>query len=307
MSLTFPTTGHLVWDDFLPIFTLLRIFNLFADDGYKPLLMRYVLPGKGMWATCDMNEVKRSICAKMYKKFLPLFGLHMDNFTTTQDFKFETKEKKSRLVCAAQGAAGLGMLTDHGFKLHGWAKKDYETMHNFGRGSMLYDFRNFMVKNVGLPVKKLKHGAPYTITFAASTSTSSARNYDFTHQMKALQKAFGNQVIVQKIDFPSKSLKEQVQISSESAIYVSACGGGAVSANFLPHGSSVILYYVEDGGVQSNRPTGLPARLDWDLFNNMAWVRSHWLPGNSMNNATDIDILVKLVRHELDLMEDQQL
>lgn len=261
-----------------------------------------------MWATCDMNAEKKAICRSMYRKFLPLFGLQSDNFTTTQDFVFRTDQtKKSALVCAAQGAAGLGMLTDHGFKLHGWSKQDYETMHNHGRGSMLYDFRNFMVKNLGLKVTTLPQAAPFTITFAASTSRSTYRDYNFGPQMMAIKNSFGDRVRVQKINFPSKTLREQVQIASESAIYVSACGGGAVTATFLPHGSSVILYYVEDGGVESNRRTGRPALLDWDLFNNMAWVRSHWLPSGTMNNATDLDIFVKLVGHELDIMADQVL
>jgi hypothetical protein len=99
-----------VWDDFLPIYTLLRIFNLFADDGYRPLLLRYVIPGAGMWATCDMNAEKKAICRSMYRKFLPLFGLLGDNFTTTEDFVFQTNQNKSTLVCAAQGAAGLGYV-----------------------------------------------------------------------------------------------------------------------------------------------------------------------------------------------------
>ena len=43
-------------------------------------------------------------------------------------------------VCASNGAAGLGMLTDHGSKLHGWMKKDYEYSHNFGRGALLYNY-----------------------------------------------------------------------------------------------------------------------------------------------------------------------
>jgi hypothetical protein len=34
---------------------------------------------------------------------------------------------------------------------------------------------------------------------------------------------------------------------------VTVCGGGAVTATFLPLGSSVVLYYVENGGVQNNR------------------------------------------------------
>lgn len=262
-----------------------------------------------MWATCDMNADKKKICADMYKKFLPLFGLHNDNFSTSVDYRFKPTDdkQKSNLICAAQGAAGLGMLTDHGYKLHGWHKKDYETMHNHGRGAMLYDFRNFMVQNVGLePNVPLRKGAPFVITFATSTSQSTLRDFDFSKQIHALRtSSFAAKLIVQKISFPSKPLQAQVQAASETAIYVSACGGGAVTAMFLPKGAASILYFVEDGGVQNNRHTGLPARLDWDLFNNMAWMRSHWMPSGSMNNKADIDVFVKLVEQELDLMEDQ--
>jgi hypothetical protein len=305
--------GHLVWDDFLPVYTLLRIFGLL--DNYTPLLQRFILPGKGMWATCDMNTEKQQVCQSMYRKFLPLFGLTSQNFSTTDDYRFlpnedapSEKKKPTNLICAKQGAAGLGMLTDHGYKLHGWAKTDYETMHNHGRGSMLYDFRNFMLDNVVGAEKnnqELRQGPPYVITFAESTSRSSLRNFSFELQMKALKEAFGNAVIVQSIPFSSKSVADQLTIASETAIYVSACGGGAVTATFLPKGAALILFYVENGGVQNNRMTGQPARLDWDVFNNMAWIRSHWLASGSMNNSTDIDLFVKLVGHELDLMEHQ--
>ena len=299
--------GHLLWDDFLPIYTLLRIFALL--DGYQPLLMRYVLKDddgrrQPLWATCEMNDEKRKECRHMFAKFLPLFGLENNRFTTTQDFRFALADgsatPKSRLVCAKQGAAGLGMLTDHGFKLHGWSKKDYESMHNHGRGSIFFDFRNFMVSNLGLDVaQKLQQGPTYIITFAAGTSQSSRRAFSFGAQMIALKEAFGDQVVVRKVYIPQESLEDQIRIASESAIYVSACGGGAVTATFLSRGASLILYYseyVEDD---------IPARLDWDLFNNMAWVRTHWLPANTMDK--DIDLFVKLVARELDLIQNLQL
>jgi hypothetical protein len=307
--------GHLVWDDFLPVYTLLRIFGLL--DNYTPLLQRFILPGKGMWATCDMNTEKNHVCASMYHKFLPLFGLSSHNFSTTDDYQFlpnkddsssEEKKKPSNLICAKQGAAGLGMLTDHGYKLHGWEKEDYEKMHNHGRGSMLFDFRNFMLDNVVGAAKnnqELRQGSPYVITFAESTSRSTLRDFSFELQMKALKEAFGSAIIVQSISFSSKSVADQLTIVSETAIYVSACGGGAVTATFLPKGAALVLFYVENGGIQNNRQTGLPARLDWDIFNNMAWIRSHWLASGSMNDSADIALFVKLVGHELDLMEHQ--
>jgi hypothetical protein len=210
--------GHLVWDDFLPIYTLLRIFQLFED--YQPLLMRYVLEGEGMWASCDWTDEKKTMCSQMFAKFLPLFGLHRDNFTTNQNFRFEVKgDKKSKLVCAVQGVAGLGMLTDHGMKLHGWTKKDYESMHNHGRGAMLFEFRNFMVSNVGLSVQKLPKRPPYMVTFAVSTSRSTLRSLDFTLHKEAIKKAYGAKVKVQEVYFPAKKIREQVQIASETAIY----------------------------------------------------------------------------------------
>ena len=204
------------------------------------------------------------------------------------------------------------MLTDHGVKLHGWARRDYESMHNHGRGALLYEFRNFMMKNVGVNEKELSSsssssGEPYIITFAASTSRTYTRNYNFGPQIRAIRDAFGSKVIVQKIDFPTRSVEDQLQIASKSAIYVTGNGGGAVTAMFLPRGASVILYFLEDGGREANGNTGGPARLDWDIFNNMAWIRSHWLPANTRNTAKDIDILVKLVAHELDYISHQLL
>lgn len=35
--------GHIIWDDFLPIYTLLEMFGLLGEAGLQPLLTRYVL------------------------------------------------------------------------------------------------------------------------------------------------------------------------------------------------------------------------------------------------------------------------
>jgi hypothetical protein len=78
------------------------------------------------------------------------------------------------------------------------------------------------------------------------------------------------------------------------------CGGGAVTGTFLPKGGSVFLYYLEDGGVKDNKETGTPARLDWDLFNNLAYLKVHWLPKRTMHTETDLRALSYLVQHEID-------
>eukprot|EP00536_Pseudo-nitzschia_multiseries_P016128 jgi/Psemu1/292380/fgenesh1_pg.1023_\ len=62
----------------------------------------------------------------------------------------QTKTKPPRLVCARHGVAGFGAISDHGdgTRSHGWEAKDYKISHNQGRGGKLYEFRNYLVRNL---------------------------------------------------------------------------------------------------------------------------------------------------------------
>jgi hypothetical protein len=299
--------GHLVWDDFLPIYTLLTMFQLEEDTDL--LMMRYVLKDgiRGLWASCDWNDERKGACHKMQNKFLPLMmgASPIHELTTTESFNFvhTDGESRSSLVCAKHGLAGIGALTDHGTnKLHGWERIDYETTHNHGRGGMIYEFRNFMLRNLGLPIE-LEHKPPFRVLFSENSSNADYRNFDFSKQKKLLQESFHpSYVSIDSIVFSEVSLEEQLQIASQTSILISACGGGAVTSMFLPKGSSVILYYAEDGGVTNNKRTWLPARLDWDLFNNLAYLKVHWLPSGTMELDADMRALLLLIQHELDAL-----
>eukprot|EP00934_Nitzschia_sp_Nitz4_P000489 Nitzschia sp. Nitz4//scaffold131_size63436//59797//60909//NITZ4_006286-RA/size63436-processed-gene-0.109-mRNA-1//1//CDS//3329535301//489//frame0 len=299
--------GHLVWDDFLPIYTLLTMFQL--DEQSDLLFMRYILKdGRGLWASCDWNDEKTDTCAKMHKKFLPLM-LGPDapaGMATTNDYSFKTKdgqEAKSSLVCAKNGVAGIGSLTDHGTrKLHGWEEKDYRTTHNHGRGGMLYEFRNYMMSNIGVQ-PFYEHIPPFRIVFSLKSSNIPSRDIDFSKQIEALRQNFDpNLVKIETYVFKDVPLVEQVEIASQTTIFITGAGGGAMTATFLPRGASVFLYFLERGGVEGGRDTGKPARLDWDLFNNLGYLKVHWLPIGTMNNGAHIQSLVLLVQHELDAL-----
>jgi hypothetical protein len=107
-----------VWDDFLPIFTLLEMFGMLEEGGMIPLLTRYVLKDDALWATCDSREENKNKCAHLFNKFLPAFHVEPSTFSTTDDFVFQPKlQQQSNYVCAKHGAAGLAMLTDHGVKV----------------------------------------------------------------------------------------------------------------------------------------------------------------------------------------------
>eukprot|EP00978_Attheya_sp_CCMP212_P045596 scaffold352550_cov24-Attheya_sp.AAC.1 len=64
----------------------------------------------------------------MFAKFLPTMGISPDHFRSSRESFFRLEKgqsRRSKYVCAPRGAAGIGMLTDHGQKLHGWEKADY--------------------------------------------------------------------------------------------------------------------------------------------------------------------------------------
>ena len=173
--------GHLLWDDWLPLFSILETFD-YLDK--KPLFIRYILE-RQQWASCDYHKNVET-CAKMMSKFLPLLGVGKpgDNnkLWTIHDFDFavghsgiNSESAKSRYVCGENGLAGLGMMTDHGIKLHGWQPKDYETSHNTNRGGSLYRFRNYMMRNIGVSAAPLQRNtdkkAKVKVVFSVNSSS----------------------------------------------------------------------------------------------------------------------------------------
>lgn len=311
-SLNAGNPGHLVWDDFLPIWTLLTMFQL-DNPNTELLMMRYILQDgiRGMWASCDYKEENREQCQQMQRKFLPLMiGLNgkYKDMPTNEAFSVQLpptmvdgKERSSSLVCAQHGLAGIGALTDHGTeKLHGWEAKDYETTQNHGRGGMLYEFRNFMMHNLDIPSHYV-HRPPFRIVFSESSSSIGHRNFDFSQHKKLLQESFHTSyATVESYVFSELSMTEQVKIASEASIFITSCGGGAVTSMFLPRGSSAIMFYLEYGGVVQGKQSNQPARLDWDLFNNMSYLKVHWLPGGTMKEESNLRAFLLLVQHELD-------
>lgn len=304
--------GHLVWDDWLPIYTLMTLFQLDPTTTNK-LLMRYVLPGKGMWATCDFNVLNKERCRKMFDKFLPLMGMdsNFTKFTTNQNFELDEKvPNRTRYVCARDGLAGIGILSDHGTKTHGWEQADYMYTHNHARGQQLLDFSQFMIGNL-LPKEKRPpptiQGPPYKISFSTNSSQSITRGIDFQQQIELVKSSFPQDLVqVQAFEFKELSLKDQVRVAAESSIFITVCGGGAVTATFLPPGASLILYFDATGGAKDNVYTGEPARLDWDYFEHSSAVSTHWLPTNTMNSKVDLQMLTDILTHELNTLQRQQ-
>jgi hypothetical protein len=156
-----------------------------------------------------------------------------------------------------------------------------------------------MVQNLGLPTETLLTTS-HRIVFSLKSSDIEMRSLDFFQQIESVKKNFP-QDRVESFVFKELSLSEQIQIASQTSVFITLCGGGAVTAMFLPKGAVVIAYYGQDG-VENNILTGKPALLDWDLLNSMSHLRVHWMPRNTMDGPLDKKTLVLLIQHELEIM-----
>mmetsp|Transcript_6723 Transcript_6723/g.8702 ORF Transcript_6723/g.8702 Transcript_6723/m.8702 type:complete len:282 (-) Transcript_6723:14-859(-) len=247
---------------------------------------------------------------------------HNFEFTSKTSSSSSSKSKSTDLVRERTGAAGLGALDDHCFhKAHGWVPEDYNITHNVGRGGLFLEFRNFAMHNMGIYQEhhqqqqqqqhlrnNQKNISSRLFVFSVNSSDIPSRVEDFHVQME-LVRQYVPQAKVESYASKDFSLVEQMRIVSETAIFITVCGGGAVTAVFLPEGATVILYYHERGGVRGgrhgNEATQTPAMLNWDLFNSITHLRVHWLPKLRMNEELSSDQMafVSLIRYELKLFE----
>jgi hypothetical protein len=305
--------GHLVWDDFLAIYKLMTSFDLLDKE---MVIIRYDL-SLAMWASCQRQWKK---CQPILKKFLPLIGTELAKTSTQNDTLLNVfhNDVKSKYICSPNGAAGMGLLSDHGFKLHGWQPSDYEYAFNIGRGGSIYQFRNWMMTNIGMrpddddeEERNQIYRAPYRILFSEGSSGQRNRHVSFKKHAQLLQERLGKkyELEVRFVKLSSMSLKEQVELAAGTSIFITVCGGGAVTSMFLPKGASLLAFFNEMDGEGET-----PARLDWDLLYNMGYIRVHWLPRPTHGRLTrrgrgmpgpssyDFDAFVRLVDHELDII-----
>ncbi|VEU34039.1 unnamed protein product [Pseudo-nitzschia multistriata] len=471
-SLSASNPGHLVWDDFLPMYTLLDMFGLLhtiggdddetggansdkANNTPPDLLpIRYILPpgptgdARGLWAGCDWLDSRAQECHAMLQKFGTLLGTRRSYkthgfsqqdtektrdgvdasksersntpvltaskmpkipITTNRDVELRLRKdyddndwqqisqrntntngdspplsptQKRALVCARNGLAGFGAISDHGdgSRSHGWEENDYKVSYNQGRGGKLWDFRNFMIRNLygennansngsnfvenenataivrttfvpaatasttgiherdpdrrrveGITQGGKEEQRPYYIADSVfrgieeigghqreqqqqnewyppasitewgpdeplvvlfSSLSSKTRRRDFVKEANDLRRVIAErsgpddpQIIVETHKFSDYTLEKQIQMASRAAVFVTFCGGGAITASFLPKGASVQIYYNEKGGIRHNIDTQLPARLDWDFFNNAGYLHVQWLPVISIDKT----------------------
>lgn len=298
--------GHLLWDDFYPLYRLARLFGLEHEHRWLVVRADKVEP---LYAGCDLRRNKRMQCMSNFRRFLPMLGVDPMTFGTQKRSVLDVKERESPWVCAATAVAGVGFLTDHGQHDHGWEASSSWIPHNLGRGREFADFSNFVLDHLAQSgrVPRTRPVEPPLVTLSLLSSRDWDRRLNFTTQIEALEAALPSSVAtIGPVTLWDMTLEEQVTIAQQSSIFISSCGGASMTATFLPRNAALIVYYNPTGSLdfRAFQPNHAPARLDWDLLNNAAHLRVHWLPVTDMDEARNVELLVRLVQHELKVLKN---
>ena len=304
--------GHLLWDNFFPLYNLLAFFGL---EEKHPLVMRYILNPPQSHDMC--NRDSEVVCGKMMKKFAVIFGISPDTLTDNRNVRFEvskTKDKRdqtenqrlSNFVCAPYGAAGIGDLNDHGVELktHGFYPSDYQIQQMSGRSQALWDFRNYQIANVLGVDYLLNNGFQngsggqllYPILFSVGSSTDAKRSVTFETQIAATTEHFADQddVTIEAVTFAKMSIAEQMRKAKSAAIVVTTCGGGAISSMWQQRDSTLILFFPVKGRHRH------PDLLDWEWWDHAAYLKVHWLPLGTANEKPDVEALLNIMDHDIE-------
>ena len=256
----------------MPIYTLLELFDLEAH---------VVLLTKREQKQCGFGN-----------KNFPFLVAQQKDVVVERDLKLFAKENEARVVCARNMVGGMAWLTDHGINRHGALETDFSQPENIGRGPQFSRFRDHVLRNTNITLLDLRSTTVprklLKVVFSIFSSYQPVRRRNFTEEMAGVAQKFGPKIDVQAIAMWNHTILQQIELVSQSSIYVSVAGGGAFPAYFLPKGASLILY--------ASRKRGM---LDWDLWNNYRDVHVHWLDLDSH----DVDVLVKLVGAELHRIE----
>lgn len=271
--------GHMMLDDVLPLWHLASLFGL-GDGGGALLPLRFVFPPeeRALWASCDFGDTQQ--CERLLAKWLvglgtSAAGLPPPTTRRVAEASGAPPFAGGDLVCFPRVAVGIGALSDHCGKAHGWTRSDFahESVCNAGRGGAVYAFRRTMLHHLALSSPAPPGAVQRRIVFSVRSSREPARYLDFAEGIERTAEAFAPEGwAVQSVVASRMDAQSQALLAATSTVWVSACGGGAATALFLPRGATLVLYYAD-----SKKEKGVGAYLDWDFFAHLSHVRVHWL------------------------------
>eukprot|EP01062_Namystynia_karyoxenos_P077383 TRINITY_DN7780_c0_g1_i1.p1 TRINITY_DN7780_c0_g1~~TRINITY_DN7780_c0_g1_i1.p1 ORF type:complete len:627 (+),score=171.12 TRINITY_DN7780_c0_g1_i1:90-1883(+) len=281
---------HLVMDSFLPWFAASLLFGL---EGLRLRPLRVPIRNPGLWGTCDYIQEQEkagvgwaqgyhSRCTANTARWLPAMIPGRQQIQTVDDYLAEQKGRREP-ICFPNAVAGVGILSDHCLRSHGWSSWDRhdQTLHdcNQGKGPILWGFRSHMLRTAGL---RWPPAPPpqQRVTLFSGGHRAAGQWHSIKHALKerlselTAQRAFGDTPVVSLADFRFFTALEQMRVLTSTTVAVAAMGGNAITLLFLPRGGGAVLLH--DG----------KDWLDWDLWAHCSWMRAQWMP--IMSSPADV-------------------
>jgi len=302
--------GHFIWDEILPQFSLLDIFDLVGPQTrHVPLFVE--LPNKiDAWYRCHPKFRPRyDDCVKMYHKWFPplmnvltdpfsgdimrtgnwlqgedAVGIGLNNKYPNDIAALTERSAKIEKTLAASRGHYNTLLPNTSWVVLPNALAGIGRLNNFGcfgdcttgRSSQRYRFRNFVLENIlgTNRFKELNGRAPQVfITFSLPGGSSRPGEVSFFEKFISAAKARYGSHRIRVDDMAKLSFKEQGELALDTAVFVSNHGGGSSTSIFLPKGASVLLYHTPN------------VKFDHRYYETLSYLRTVWIPLKDYNNT----------------------
>jgi hypothetical protein len=256
------------WRDCFAMYTVLAMFGL---EYQLPVLLDYTS------ADSDRPSTFSSDLAS-------IFGVQPDNLGTRHDatlLAVDHNDPLSHIVCAPTGVAGLGMLAATHQLLPNKDVDDNDDeppilTHTIGRGIALYEFRLYVLRNLGI-IQDNQSTAKMTVTLAYE---SPADRNGWPQQLQDHLTPMLDQrdLSLSVLDAPTLSVHDLAWVATQSLVYIAQADAERtlVAATCLPRGSTLVLLDNDDSNESRLRAQSL--RSERYVMDSAGYFRVHWIP-----------------------------
>mmetsp|Transcript_7197 Transcript_7197/g.17511 ORF Transcript_7197/g.17511 Transcript_7197/m.17511 type:complete len:544 (+) Transcript_7197:26-1657(+) len=270
--------GHFLSDELFPAYSMLEAFD---ELDYNVQLMRVELEKPIQWS-CDFQrqnwgELQWEKCMYRYKTLTSLFTRNPIETVTNYT------KRVGDPVCFRKVAAGMGMLADHcedGIGHGRMSNRRHDC--NQGRQVTLWNYRNYVMGNIGIPPNALPEKNRVILWDRHVTDYKPERKI---FGLPELAKRIEVELEIEAMRFETwhaKPVKYQIQQMAISTIFITGPGSGSFISWFLPRGSTQIRLYP------------VWSKMEWFIFNYMPHMHVEHL--DAKGGKFNEDKLMELVQ-----------
>eukprot|EP00466_Bigelowiella_natans_P020596 jgi/Bigna1/73543/fgenesh1_pg.24_\ len=269
--------GHFLSDELFPAYSMLEAFD---ELDYNVQMIRHELKEPLQWS-CDYQlknwgPVQGKKCMFRYKQLSHLFTAN--EVITVKNYTRDMGGRNHHPICFRKVAAGMGMLADHCEDGIGHGRKS-NTRHdcNQGRQATLYNFRRYVMHNIGIRDVLPKKNRVIIWDRDVKDYKAERKIFGLSKLKKRIEESLNIEVML-FVTWHGKPIKYQIKEMSRSTIFITGPGSGSFISWFLPRGSTQIRLYPEW------------FKMEWFLFNYMPHMHVEHI--NCKGGHFDEDVII---------------